>query len=156
MTDFVVTRAHLKSAFDQENWDLLDKLLEIDSSKINDNDLFTDTWGDWWGMLLEAVYKQSSDAVSVLLKHGAQRDIARWGDGIPITALEAAEDKPEILTLLQDPEAPVYVRKTDPDLPATESSKGRSINRQGKIRDATGMVFQMDGCDEPGSQESKA
>jgi len=29
MTEFEVTRAHLKNAFDQENWDLLDKLLEI-------------------------------------------------------------------------------------------------------------------------------
>lgn len=45
MTEFEVTRAHLKGAFDQENWDLLDKLLEIDSTRINDNDLFTDTWG---------------------------------------------------------------------------------------------------------------
>jgi hypothetical protein len=150
MTNFVVTRAHLKSAFDQENWDLLDKLLEIDSSKINDNDLFTDTWGDWWGMLLEAVYNRSVDAVSVLLKHGAQRDVARWGDGIPITALEAAEDKPEILALLRNPEAPVYVRKTDPDLPATESSKETAINRQSEIRDATGLVFQIGDSEEAG------
>jgi hypothetical protein len=72
MAEFEVTRAHLKSAFDQENWDLLDKLLEIDCSRINDNTLFTDTWGDWWGMLVEAVYRRSTDAVSVLLKHGAK------------------------------------------------------------------------------------
>lgn len=150
MTDFKVTRAHLKSAFDQENWDLLDKLLETDSSGINDNSLFTDTWGDWWGMLLEAVYRRSAHAVSVLLKHGAQRDLARWGDGIPITALEAAEDKPEILALLQNPEAPVYVRKTDPDLPSVESSKENAINRQGEICDATGLVFQVGDSDEAG------
>ncbi|HSQ21161.1 MAG TPA: hypothetical protein VLR92_12425, partial [Blastocatellia bacterium] len=30
MTEFKVTRAHLKGAFDREDWDLLDKLLEID------------------------------------------------------------------------------------------------------------------------------
>lgn len=156
MAEFEVTRAHLKSAFDQENWDLLDKLLEIDCSRINDNSLFTDTWGDWWGMLVEAVYRRSVGAVSVLLKHGAQRDIARWGDGISITAQEAAADKPEILALLRNPKPPDYVRRTDPDLTPTEFSKGKSINRQGEIRDASGLVFQIDGCDEPGSHESKA
>ena len=143
MTEFQVTRAHLKNALDQGNWDLLDKLLEIDNTRINDNDLFTDTWGNWWGMLLEAVYKRSVDGVRVLLKHGAQRDIARWGDGIPITALEAAEDKPEILALLLNPDLPVYVRKKDPDLSAMESSKGVAINLQGEIRDAKGLVFQI-------------
>ncbi len=94
-------------------------------------------------MLLEAVYKRSVDGVRVLLKHGAQRDIARWGDGIPITALEAAEDKPEILALLLNPDLPVYVRKKDPDLSAMESSKGVAINLQGEIRDAKGLVFQI-------------
>ncbi len=45
MTEFQVTRAHLKNALDQGNWDLLDKLLEIDNTPINDNDLFTDNVG---------------------------------------------------------------------------------------------------------------
>lgn len=144
MTNFEVTRAHLKGAFDREDWDLLDKLLEIDRSRINDNSLFTDTWGDWWGMLLEAIYRRSEGAVRVLLKHGAQRDIARWGDGIPVTALEAAADKPEILALLQNPEPPEYVRRTDPDLPSVESSRDQAINRQGEIIEATGLVFQTD------------
>jgi len=43
MSNFIVTRAHLKSACDQENWDLMDKLLEIDASKIDDHSLYTDT-----------------------------------------------------------------------------------------------------------------
>ncbi len=149
MTEFEVTRAHLKNAFEQENWDLLDKLLEIDKARINDNDLFTDTWGDWWGMLLEAVYKRSPEAVSVLLKHGAQRDLARWGDGVAITALDAAEHKPEILALLQSSETPIYVRKTEPALLPAESSKEASVNRQGEIRDATGLVFPIGVFDEP-------
>ena len=143
MTDFKVTRGHLKSAVDQENWDLLDKLLEIDNSLINDDSLFTDTWGDWWGMLLEAVYKQSVDGVRVLLKHGAQRNLPRWGDGMSMTPIEAAEDKPEILALLQNPEPPIYVRTTEPEVPSAELSKETSVNRQGDIRDATGLVFQI-------------
>jgi hypothetical protein len=143
MTDFKVTRGHLKCAVDQENWDLLDKLLEIDNSLINDNSLFTDTWGDWWGMLLEAVYKRSADGVRVLLKHGAQRDLARWGDGMSMTAMEAAEDNPEILALLQNPAPPNFVRKTEPELPSADLSKATSVNRQGEIRDATGLVFQI-------------
>lgn len=148
MTQFEVSRAHLKGAFDREDWDLLDKLLEIDCSRINDNSLFTDTWGDWWGMLLEAVYRQSASAVRVLLKHGAQRDLARWGDGIPITALEAAADKPEILALLQNPEPPDYVRRADPELPLAESSQDTAINRQGEIIEATGLAFQTDDPDQ--------
>ncbi len=142
MTNIKVTRGHLKWAVDQENWDLLDRLLEIDNSLINDNSLFTDTWGDWWGMLLEAVYRRSVDGVRVLLKHGAQRDLARWGDGMSMTPMDAAEDNPEILGLLQNPEPPIYVRKTEPDLPG-DSSKETSVNRQGEIRDATGLVFQI-------------
>lgn len=142
--EFKVTRADLKTAFDQQNWDLLDKLLEIDNSRINDNSLYTDSWGDWWGMLVEAARSRHVNGVSVLLKHGAQRDLASWGDGVPFTAVEAAEDKPEILALLQTLEPPVYVRKTDPALPSGESSEEKAINRQGEIRDGTGLVFQLD------------
>ncbi len=143
-TEFTVTRAHLKTAFDQQNWDLLDKLLEIDNSRINDNSLYTDTWGDWWGMLAEAARNRSVDGVSVLLKNGAQRDLASWGDGVPFTALDAAEDKPEIMALLQTLEPPTYVRKTDPPLPSGESPEEQAVNQQGEIRDSAGLVFQTD------------
>ena len=148
--EFNVTRAHLKTAFAAEQWDLLDKLLELDSSRINDNALFTDTWGAWWGMLVEAVRRGSVDGVRVLLKHGAQRDLASWGDGVPFTAFEAAEDKPEILALLTSPKPPVYVRKTDPPLPEGESAEEQAVHRQGEIRDRTGLVFQIDGPLESG------
>lgn len=85
--------------------------------------------------------------VSVLLKHGAQRDLASWGDGASFTALDAAEDKPEILALLQSLEPPVYVRKTDPALPSAESPEEKANNRQGELREATGLVFQIDKVD---------
>jgi hypothetical protein len=147
---FAVTRAHLKTAFDQQHWDLLDKLLEIDNSRINDNRLYTDTWGDWWGMLIEAARNRSVDGVSVLLKHGAQRDLGSWGDGVSFTALEAAEDKPEILALLQSLEPATYVRKTDPALPSAESPEERAVNQQGEIGNKAGLVFQTDGLVDPG------
>ena len=142
MSAFKVTRAQLKTACDAQNWDLLDKLLELDSSQINDNALYTDTWGLWWGMLLEAVLNGSADGVRVLLKHGAQRDLASWGDGVAQTPLAAAQDRPELLALLQATVPPDYTRTTDPPLPHGESPEEQAINRQGEIRDTTGLVFQ--------------
>lgn len=141
MTAFNVTRAQLKAACEGRNWDLLDKLLELDPSGINDNALYTDTWGEWWGLLLEAVRIDSADGVRVLLKHGAARDASTWGDCAPCGALEAAKDKPEILALLQSHERPAYVRKTDPPLPADASPEEQTVNRQGEIRDEAGLVF---------------
>lgn len=141
MSDFQVARAHLKSACDARNWDLLDKLLAIDSSGINDHSLYTDTWGVWWGLLLEAIRLGEADGVRVLLKYGAKRDLASWGDGIEVTPLEAAKDKPEIIALLTDPRTPTYSRMSDPPLPQGESPEDAAINRQGEIRDGTGLVF---------------
>lgn len=146
---FKVTRAHLKTACDQQNWDLLDKLLEIDNSLIDDNSLYTDTWGDWWGMLIETVMVGSVTGVKVLLKHGAARDLASWGDPGGNTPLVAAQDKPEILALLQTVERPDYLRQTDPPLPEGESFAERAVNRQGEIREAAGLVFQTDDLDQP-------
>ncbi len=142
MTAFKITRAHLKTACDEQNWDLLDTLLEQDSSQVDDNALYTDTWGLWWGMLLETVINGSVDGVRVLLKHGAQRDLASWGDGMEQTPLDMAQDKPEILALLQAAEPPGYIRTTDPPLPPGESPEEQAVNRQGAIRDKTGLVFQ--------------
>lgn len=147
MTEFKVTRAHLHRAFVAQNWDLLDKLLEMDSSKINDNALFTDTWGEWWGFLLEAVYNDAVDGVRVLLKHGADRTVGNWGDCIPITPLEAAHDNPVILALLQNERPPEYTRQTDPPLPTSETAEDAKINRQGEIRDQAGLVFPTDGLE---------
>jgi hypothetical protein len=141
MNQFQVTRAHLKNACDLHNGDLLDKLLEIDAKYIDDGAFYTDTWGEWWGLLLECVYDNWADGVRILLKHGANRRNGNWGDCIPITPRQAAADKPEILQLLKSKERPSYTRQTDPPLPAEESDADRWINRQGQIRDETGLVF---------------
>jgi hypothetical protein len=133
-----ISRSQLKAACEQENWDLLDLLLETDATHLNDKALFTDTWGDWWGLLMEVIYRKSPDGLRVLLKHGANRDTGRWGDGMPQSALEAAEGKPEILALLQDPARPTKSRQTDPPLPAADPA----LDEMGRIRDATGLAFQ--------------
>ena len=143
-----ITRAHLKQACDEKHWDLLDKLLEIDSSQINDNALYTDTWGEWWGMLMECIFRNQVDGVRVLLARGASRDVGTWGDGIPMTARDAAADLPEILVLLDAADVS-YTRATQPEIPAADSPEDDRINRQGEIRDQTGMVFPVQ-PDEPG------
>ena len=142
MTTFVVTRAHLRTACDQEHWDLLDKLLELDASLIDDNALFTDEWGLWWGMLYEVAKRGAADGVRVLLKHGAKRQVGSWGDGLALTPLEVAEGKPEIERLLRDGARPRYLRQTDPPWPAGFSAEEEAVNKQGVVRDATGLVFQ--------------
>ncbi len=143
MADFTVTRAHLKNACEKRDWDLLDKLLEIDSSQINDKSLFTDTWGSWWGMLLECVMQKQVKGVQVLLAHGADRELAMWGDGLMTTPREAAEDQPRILELLDSQEV-MFERGSDPELPVEETDRDRAINRQGDVRDGTGLVFPVD------------
>lgn len=117
---------------------MLDLLLETDGTHIDDNALFTDTWGEWWGLLMEAIYRQACDGVRVLLKHGANPDVGRWGDGVPQTPLEAAEGKPEIMALLLEPVRPEYSRKTNPPLPSSVPE----TDALGRIRDKTGLVFQ--------------
>jgi len=134
----LVSRSQLKAACEQENWDLLDLLLETDPTHLDDKALFTDTWGEWWGLLMEVIYRGSPDGLRVLLKHGANRDVGRWGDGMPQSPLEAAADQPEILTLLQDPARPAYNRQTDPPLSAADPA----FDELGSIRDDTGLVFQ--------------
>ncbi len=144
MTNFNVTRAHLKNAVEQRQWDLLDKLLEISTKHIDDNAYFTDTWGEWWGLLLECVLTNQEQGVRILLKHGANRKIGNWGDCIPMTPIEAAAGKPQILALLAGRDRPNYTRKTDPALPISETNTDRAVNQQGHVRDQTGMVFQVD------------
>ncbi len=133
-----ISRSQLKAACEQENWDLLDLLLETDATHLNDKALFTDTWGDWWGLLMEVIFRKAPDGLRVLLKHGANRDTGRWGDGMPQSPLEAAEGEPEIIALLQDPARSSYSRQSDLPLPAADPA----LDKLGRIRDATGLVFQ--------------
>lgn len=146
-----VSRAHLKKACDHRDWDLLDKLLELDNSNINDASLYTDTWGEWWGMLLECVYKNHVDGVKVLLKHGAKKSVGNWGDCIPTTPEEEAQSKPEILQLLKSKKRPEYIRKREPNIDFIETEEDKKVNLQGEIRDQTGLVFQVDAFDSSGS-----
>ena len=136
-----MTRAHLKNACDNKNWDLLDKLLEIDCAHIDDASFYTDTWGEWWGLLLECVIQNRKEGVRVLLKHGADKNIGNWGDCIPTSPEETAADKPAILALIQSESPPTFIRESDPALPATLSKKDKAVNQQGKTRDETGLVF---------------
>lgn len=117
---------------------MLDLLLETDATHLNEKALFTDTWGDWWGLLMEVIYRKAPDGLRVLLKHGANRDTGRWGDGMPQSPLEAAGGEPDILALLQEAARPAYSRQTDPPLPAADPK----LDELGRIRDATGLVFQ--------------
>ncbi len=145
MNQFTVTRAHLKLALDKKNWDLLDKLLEIDPTHINDKSLYTDTWGEWWGLLCQAASKGYTDGVRILLKHGADREQTTWGDALYQTPLELAHGRPKIIALLEDPARPTYTRKSEPDLAKLqETPEFQAINRQGEIRDRTGLVFPTD------------
>ena len=96
---------------------------------------------------MDAVGRDSVDGVRVLLKHGANREVGTSGDCLETSPLEAAVGKPEILALLQSPEVPTYIRKTDPPLPQGESLADQRVNRQGDIRDASGLVFQTEAID---------
>lgn len=140
-----ITRAHLKNACDNRKWDLLDKLLEIDNIHINDRTYYTDTWGEWWGLLYDCVLKSRVKGVRVLLKHGADANLGNWGDCIPYTPLALAQQRgnEKIIELLTGNTPPTYERKTDPTIPEL-SDKDRKINQQGQLRDDTGLVFQID------------
>lgn len=139
-----VSRALLKKAVDQKNWDLLDKLLEIDPTHLNDTSYYTDTWGEWWGLLYECTMKGQINGVKVLLKHGGKKKVGNWGDCIPMTPLEYAKENnmSEIIALLSHKNRPDYTRKSDPELPEL-SDYDQKVNRQGEIRDETGLVFQI-------------
>ncbi len=145
-----VTRAHLKNACDANDWDLLDKLLELSNKHINDTSLYTDTWGEWWGLLFECVRRHQTDGVRVLLKHGADRELGNWGDCIPETPLEYAQahKQADIIALLTAETPPTYTRQTDPPLPKGLSKQDRSVNRQGRVSQQTGLVFQAEVFDE--------
>ncbi len=146
MTNLQITRVHLKNAVDNKDWDLLDKLLEIDNSKINDASIYTDTWGEWWGLLVECIRHEYVDGVKILLKHGVKRKKGNWGDCISYSPLEEAKMKEnkEIISLLKHKEKPTYSRKTEPKIPLL-TTKDEIVNQQGKIRDGSGLAFPLEG-----------
>ena len=144
MNQYEVTRAHLKKAYELAQWDLLDKLLSLDNSHINDASYFTDTWGEWWGLLLDAVYTDRLTAVQILISHGADTSLGNWGDCLPTTPKEAAVNKPAIMALLKNPDQASYQRISDPELPTDLTERQKRINQQGKIRDETGLIFPVD------------
>ena len=143
MVPIRITRAHLKLAVETQNWDLLDRLLEMDRKHMDDASYFTDTWGEWWGLLMECILREYETGVRILLKHGADRTVGTWGDCIPQTPLEAAKDNIAIAALLQEKGPPEYLRSSDPMIPEL-IAQDEKINRQGEIADRTGMVFQVE------------
>ena len=88
-----MSRALIKQAIEERDWDLLDKLLDNDNSHVNDAKLFTDDWGEWWAPLYECCLGDQVEGVRVLLKHGAKRKQRAWGDGMCSSPLELAEEK---------------------------------------------------------------
>lgn len=136
----------MKLAVENEQWDLLDRLLEVDRTHMNDPSYFTDTWGEWWGLLMECIRRDREDGVRILLKHGADRNMGNLGDCIPESPLEAAAEKKEILALLKNEKASEYRRKTDPPLPEPNAGDQR-VNGQGQIAEETGLLFQMEGLE---------
>jgi len=136
----VVTRAHLKNAVDNKDWDLLDLLLETDNSRIDDNSLFTDDWGDWWGMLMQCIFTNKITGVHILLKHGVNTSKGSWGDGIAMSPLEAAEKYPKILALLKGDIPAEYNRSKDVKLPELTEADLELI-KQGENKDKNGFFF---------------
>ena len=140
-----ITRAHLKKALDSRDWDLFDQLLVIDSSYINDPQVYTDTWGAWWGFLMECIREKSSTGVTILLKHGADRNVGLSGDCESMSPFEAASmfKTDEILTILRSNSTPVYKRTKDSPVPSLNADDV-AINKQGEIRDRAGILFQKE------------
>lgn len=143
-----MSRGLLKKAVEESNWDLLDKLLEMDHSLVNDNSMFTDGWGEWWSMLYHCSALGEVDGVKVLLKHGAKRKLSAWGDGLCLSPKEIAKENGhhEIVRLLQSKARPEYQRKTEPEIPA-ETEQERVVSRQREVADQTGLMFQTEAFD---------
>ena len=132
-------------AIGERNWDLLDKLLEIDNSHVNDAKLFTDDWGEWWAPLYECCLSNQVDGVRVLLKHGAKRKQRAWGDGMCSSPLEVAEEKGyhEIVKLLKSNSRPSYERISDPPIPPP-TEDDLALQRQSDVAERTGLAFPLE------------
>lgn len=129
----------------RRDWDLLDKLLEEDNRLVNHNSMFTDPWGEWWSMLLHCVLRDEAVGARVLLKHGADPDLASWGDGIPVSPREMASEKPWLTVLLAENNGrPDYQREKEPVWPPPSTNAVQEANRLEEIARRTGLVFQSE------------
>jgi exopolysaccharide biosynthesis protein len=140
-----ITRGHLKKAVDTKHWDLLDKMLEIDKTFINDRKYYTDGWGAWYGLLIECIHKESLDGVKVLIKHGVDKTLGVWGDCEEVDPIQFAKERKqgEILVILESDASVSYERKTNPAIPDLDD-KENIVNRRGDIADSTGLVFPLE------------
>jgi exopolysaccharide biosynthesis protein len=140
-----ITRGHLKKAVDTKNWDLLDKLLELDKTFINDRKYYTDGWGAWYGLLIECIHQESIDCVKVLVNHGVDKTLGVWGDCEEVDPIQFARDRKqdEILVILESNSIPLYTRATNPDIPDLDE-KENTVNRRADIADKTGLVFPLE------------
>jgi hypothetical protein len=146
-----ITVGHLKEACSAANWDLLDYLLELDNAQVNYNSMYTDTWGEWWAMLLDVVYRGEVDGVRILLKHGADPALESWGDCLPRSAREvvterkmSAPDNPSwkrMDDLFSGREKAAWSRSCDPKIPPLGEA-GRHSNDRQNLADDTGLQFQ--------------
>lgn len=90
--------------------------------------------------LQDACDAEAWDLLDKLLERGADRSRGIWGDGATHTPFEVAEGNAAMTALLASMDAPVYVRSTDPALPAP-SAADDGVNEQGEVRDCAGLVF---------------
>ena len=143
---FTVERHHLKNACQNSQWDLLDKLLELDNSLVNDNSMFSDSWGQYWGMLYELILRNEVEGIQVLLKHDANPREKSWGDGMNLSCLELAEGKVDILRILKSKgnRSALYTRTSEPEWPMLKSKSDEEFNRKGRLKDKYGLVFPTD------------
>ncbi len=152
----MVPRGWLKRAVEQKNWALLDKLLEQDNSQVNDNRMFTDTWGEWWSMLFECVRLKQLTGIKILLKHGADPNLQSWGDCLPKSPLELAQETSHqaMLEFLTGKTQATYERDHDPELPEL-TERDHAIEAQARIAAESGLVFQVDYLDKESERASK-
>ncbi len=141
----IITRGHLKKAVDTKNWDLLDRLLEIDKTFIDDRKYYTDGWGAWYGLLIECIHQESTIGVKVLVKHGVDKTLGVWGDCEEVDPIQLARERKqdEILGILESSSIPVYERTTNPDIPDLEE-KENIVNQRADIADKSGLVFPLE------------
>lgn len=151
-----VARAHVVRAIESRDWDLLDQLLEQDPKHAKDRSLFTDTWGEWWGGLVECVRKGHTDGVRVMLKHGAKPTDSNWGDCCVESAIDIARERlpggHPIRELLERRMPATYSRHGDRALPEL-SERDRLMERQAEVAAATGLQFQVDAFETKGEEE---
>jgi hypothetical protein len=140
-----ITRGHLKKAVDEKNWDLLDKILSIDKSFLDDRRYYTDGWGTWYGLLIECIRQSSLEGVKILIKHGVDKTLGVWGDCNEMDPIQFAREQNEvdILNLLTSDSIPVYIRTTDPIIPDL-TEKESIVDKRIDIADSTGLVFPLE------------